>query len=72
MIFSCGETWEAKKARLEQWHDYFILWPRTIGEENGRYKCVWLQTVERKGHYYGVCCWPGDFNYVFRLKDDKE
>jgi len=66
MIFSCGETWEAKKARLEQWHDFFVLWPRTVGEENGRYKCVWLQTVERKRRFND---WTGDFNYVFRLKE---
>ena len=54
MIFSCGETWDAERARLSAWHKFFVLWPRTIGEKDGRYRCVWLQPVERRGTYCGV------------------
>jgi hypothetical protein len=59
MIFSCGETYEVKHARqqsaikrLKQWHDFFPLVPRTVGEENGCHVCAWLQTIQRKGYLH--------------------
>jgi hypothetical protein len=59
MRYSCGETWEATQARLGQWHRKFALFPRTVGSENGRHVCVWLEYYERKGKYYGdwECSW---------------
>jgi hypothetical protein len=52
VIFDCGETLEARKARLEQWHDFYPLFPRRVDVVNGRAVCAWLQTIERKGVYY--------------------
>lgn len=49
MLFDCGENWEHKKARLQDWHDFFPLWPQTIRVDNGRDVCAWLQTIQRKG-----------------------
>lgn len=49
MIFSCGETWEAEKRRLGEWHPFFALFPRTVAIENNRVVCAWLQTIQRKG-----------------------
>lgn len=62
MLFDCGETWEAKKARLSEWHPFFALRPRTVSIEGGRKTCAWLQWIERSGFCYsfwqdGVWCW---------------
>lgn len=51
MRFDCGETWKAKLERLEDWHDFFPLWPRTIKTEGGRKQCAWLETIQRKGTF---------------------
>lgn len=51
MIFTCGETTEAKEARLAKWHPYFLLFPRTIAIRDDKYVCVWLQWVERRKWY---------------------
>lgn len=55
MRFSCGETDEMRKARLEQWHPFFALWPRYISTEVGVVG-IWLETIERKGIY-----WEGNY-----------
>lgn len=61
MRFSCGETRSTKKARLSEWHPFFVFFPRSLGEENGRYVCVWFETIQRRGEYT-----PGDhFNNGF-------
>ena len=51
MMFSCGENDELRKKRLQDWHPYFALWPRTIYVENGRDICAWMQWIERKGRF---------------------
>lgn len=51
MILDCGETWDAKRKRLAEWHDFFPLFPRMVDVVNGRAVCAWLQTIERRKHY---------------------
>jgi hypothetical protein len=53
MRFSCGENWETKRTRLQKWHPFFAIWPRTVSVENGKDICVWLGWIERQGHWYG-------------------
>ena len=53
MIFSCGENWRTRKVRLEHWHDFFPLWPRTVEVKDGKNICAWLEMIERKGEYFG-------------------
>lgn len=68
MKFSCGENWKHKKERLENWHDFFCLWPRTISvDETGKDICAWIETIERRGSFI---CWPGDcyWNWEYRAK----
>lgn len=48
MIFSCGETYKAYEVRVSKWHKWFAWHPTTIGIENGRGICVWLQYLERR------------------------
>ncbi len=67
MVFSCGETWEAKKARLREWHDFFVLWPRHMGIKNGKYVCVWLQTIQRSRVYVSTM-YGGWWSDSFRMK----
>lgn len=59
MKFSCGETREAKKARLKEWHPFFALFPRTVAINGDRYECRWLETIERKGEY--LMGWDGGY-----------
>jgi hypothetical protein len=55
MRFSCGPTlksrWEfrqqVKHTRLQNWHKFFVVWPRNIGGV-----CVWLEFIERKGEFH--------------------
>ena len=63
MIFGCGETWLSKKNRLEKWHPFFCLLPRTVDVVDGRRICAWLMWVERRGEY-GVML--GDLFYQWR------
>lgn len=52
MRFHCGPSWaeriivkeQSRRAYLTQWHPFFCLLPRRIGNE-----CVWFETIQRKG-----------------------
>ena len=48
MRLNCGPTLEerakARHYRKMEWHAYFALLPRRIGQQ-----CVWLEAIERKG-----------------------
>jgi hypothetical protein len=69
MRFSCGKTWEATRAHLEQWHSFFVIWPRTIGIRNGTRMCVWMETVERRGVYCEGNWAGGDgWQWEFRIQ----
>jgi hypothetical protein len=48
MRWDCGLTWEEKKEAKERWHLWFAWHPVRLGPHD----CRWLETVERKGHYY--------------------
>jgi hypothetical protein len=72
MIFNCGPTWAeraiARRTELSQWHPFFVLWPRRIGN-----RCVWLHVVRRKirfqeDDYSGS--WYKYPEYRFSLKDE--
>lgn len=71
MRFRCGDSDEvvaakavAAQSRLENWHDFFPLFPRTIGQENGKDICMWLEIIERKGRVlwgFDGCFWVWDY-----------
>lgn len=44
------ETEEQKRARIEQWHNKFAIFPIKIG--SGQW--VWLETVSRKAVYSNI------------------
>ena len=48
MKFDCGETWEEYKERLSEWHSFFALIPRKVGEHD----CRWLEVIERRMTYH--------------------
>lgn len=49
---------EAKKEKLEQWHDWFAWYPVRIGSED----CRWLETVGRR------CCVSSNSGRVWFVK----
>lgn len=65
MKFSCGENREHKHKRLKSWHDCFIFWPRTVAVIGDRDICAWLETVERKGAWFGEY---GGWLWAYRAK----
>lgn len=68
MKLNCGPTTEeryyAKQRYLNNWHTFFALWPRRIGDSQ---ECRWLETIERRGkyqiHYAG-----GYWEWEYRIK----
>ena len=64
MKWDCGPTREernaAEKARIEQWHSFFCLWPRRVGPSD----CRWLETIERR-----CICWRyREFAWVWEYR----
>lgn len=55
-----------KKTDHFEWHDFFCLWPRTIGDQY-----VWLETVERKLVLYNSCLLLVK-NYRLKEKQESE
>lgn len=55
MRFDCGETWQEREARINEWHRWFAWRPVRVGPHD----CRWLEVVERKitRHY----TWGGGF-----------
>lgn len=45
MKIDCGPAWPEKRARLEQWHDWFAWYPVRVASHD----CRWLERVGRKG-----------------------
>lgn len=63
MKFNCGPSPEAKRAlkleaenkeqlRLTNWHSFFALWPRRVGEND----CRFLEQIERRGTMIQKVC----------------
>lgn len=70
MILDCGETRESRIAKLEGWHGHFAWWPVLVDVVDGRRKCAWLETVERRG----VLVWEDPYgqngwHWHFRRKE---
>lgn len=64
MKFNCGPSWYEKHLAKEQWHDFFPLWPRRVGDGD----CRWLEYIERKGDYR--TCWAsGGWSWEYRAKE---
>lgn len=68
MKLNCGpnreERYYARQAYLTNWHKFFALWPRRIGDTH---QCVWLEYVERKGTYncgYGGGYWEWEYREI--------
>lgn len=67
MIFSCGESWAAKNARLSDWHPFFTLLPCKVAEVNGHDVCAWLCWIERRGtRYDGLTAFPPWWRWEYR------
>lgn len=66
MKFNCGPTPEQKEAdrlhRLTNWHPFFVMWPRRLGEGD----CRWLETIERRGRYLLGFDGPEDWRWEYR------
>ena len=48
MRFNCGPTVSEEIAATEEWHRFFVVWPRRMGTTR---ECRWLEWVERKGKF---------------------
>lgn len=52
MRLNCGPSKaarrQAKKQKMEQWHDYFCWLPVRLAEND----CRWLETIQRKYDYW--------------------
>lgn len=73
MIFSCGLTsaraWELYRAKREQWHDFFAIWPRVVAvDEHGKQMCAWMQTIERRSSFQGYGEYGPPWVNEFRVK----
>lgn len=63
MKFDCGETWEEKKKRLENWHRWFAWHPAKIKDHD----CRVFEYVWRKGTYdcgYKDCYWNWEYKSI--------
>lgn len=67
MKFACTDR-EAELRRLykerdalEQWHDFFAIWPREVANAD----CRWLETIQRRAHYVPRLGWY----WEYRAKD---
>lgn len=70
MRFNCGPSLaerlivrsHKRTLYLEQWHPFFCLLPRRVGEQ-----CIWLEYIERKGRQgycrYSLDLWVWYFEY---------
>lgn len=84
MKFNCGPSPEAKRRRkreladaehrrLIDWHPFFTLLPRRIGEND----CRWLERIERRGVYgkkivptmWGLA-WYWTYSWEYRAKQE--
>jgi hypothetical protein len=70
MRWDCGpdaaereEIWLKEKARLEEWHGFFALWPRRVGNHD----CRWLERIERRGRFIpGFWDCPDRWHWEYR------
>ena len=64
MRFNCGDSYIVWTTRLTNWHPFFALFPRKIGEKDGKDICAWLEWIERKGKFvssYGDSGWVWEY-----------
>lgn len=67
MIFDCGQTFSEATKQRGEWHDFFAIWPRAVAIVDGRHKCAWLQTIQRRSDWVsGFDC--GLWSNEYRLK----
>lgn len=79
MKFSCGISLTEyirrlahEQLRLQQWHDFFALVPRTIGHKDGKNICCWLEIIERRGKLNSGTSWDGpwaEWTWKYREKE---
>lgn len=56
MKFDCGPTWQTWVEQKSEWHPFFTILPRRVGEND----CRFLETIERRLEYppfHGICTW---------------
>ena len=64
MRFSFGENWDAEKKRLENWHDFYPLWPTCVFVKDGKNIYAWLEMIEEKCERecnYDGCWWSCEY-----------
>lgn len=50
MKLSCGPTYKIWRAKREEWHRFFALWPRRVGD----FECRWLEFIEKKEYLTAI------------------
>lgn len=76
MIINCGIPRHERRAarakaefdRLSQWHPFFALLPRRIGQD----RCVWLEWIQRKGSWSDGWYYGGQWSWTYRLSRIRE
>jgi len=67
-----GYTWQEKKKRREEWHEWFAWFPVTVGVTNDHRKIkVWGQIVMRRGHFFSNVSDSG-WDYIYKEKSEWE
>ena len=66
MKFDCGETWDEKRLRLGEWHEWFAWRPVMLADHD----CRWLERVERKMRFVcpcpEFCYWKREYRAIQR------
>jgi len=65
MKINCGPTAAERRLKRrsakQEWHDFFVLWPRRVGKGD----CRWLEVIQRRGYYHYY------WGYEYRAKGKK-
>ncbi len=67
MRFSCGLSAAARARKLAEWHPWFAWHPVRLAD----FDCRWLETIERRGQYYGGIS-GGFLDWHYRASHTKE
>ena len=62
MKCNCGPTRKEKEAKLEQWHDFFTIFPRRVGSHD----CRMLETIQRRRR---INMFSGGREWQYRAKE---
>lgn len=61
MQFACGKTSAERRAKKQEWHQWFAWLPVNVGQHD----CRWLERVWRKGQLLGG---PDGYYWFFEYR----